>query len=128
MESELPSFPEVTHVLLYFTTREQAVTGERPTGAVLIAKGKTVVAEAQRGTKKCIQISTPGVGADRTYWYKPEGSVIAWLTVLSTLDAAAADAAAADIEDELAAATVPDDIARRKSEQETATTPFTAGM
>lgn len=84
LDNELKSFPDVTHVLLYFGKREDAIDGSKPTGAVAISKGKSTITEVKRGSKICIAVSTPGI--DRTYFFRPESSIQSWLSMLNFTD------------------------------------------
>lgn len=73
MQREFKSMPDITHVLLYFQTMEQAANGLIPTGAIPLSSKNTKVELLSRGNRKCLAITTNGV--KRTLYFQPCGKV-----------------------------------------------------
>eukprot|EP00041_Stephanoeca_diplocostata_P033973 m.1138079 g.1138079 ORF g.1138079 m.1138079 type:complete len:657 (-) comp24438_c0_seq3:324-2294(-) len=73
MQREFKSMPDISHVLLYFQTMEQAANGLIPTGAIPLSSKNTNVEVTTRGNRKCLAITTNGV--KRVLYLQPCGKV-----------------------------------------------------
>lgn len=73
MQREFKSLSEITHVLLYFQTMEQAANGLIPTGAIPLSSTSTRVEALTRSGRNCLAITTNGV--KRVLYLQPCGKV-----------------------------------------------------
>eukprot|EP00041_Stephanoeca_diplocostata_P031309 m.973069 g.973069 ORF g.973069 m.973069 type:complete len:898 (-) comp23932_c3_seq20:2-2695(-) len=73
-----------THVLVYYKSKHDAVTGGPPCGAHVIAKGHTVTTRTTRAGRDCLKIETPGF--DKVYYIQPFTDFDGWLKVLTDLE------------------------------------------
>eukprot|EP00041_Stephanoeca_diplocostata_P031171 m.964675 g.964675 ORF g.964675 m.964675 type:complete len:881 (+) comp23904_c0_seq7:236-2878(+) len=74
----------VTHVLAYYRSEQDALKGDKPCGAVLIAKGLTIARETKKATRKCIRIETPGLM--KVYFIQPTEDFDGWERTLTGLE------------------------------------------